>query len=81
MTPNIKTTVVGEVCDRIQDMLFTTIEEEPNKFPTLRVTDSLLESFSEKGLDLNINSFTDSFMDKLYEEVRTYLSKSYSSEE
>lgn len=77
MTSNIKTAVVVEVCKRIQDMLLTALEEEPNNFTTLRVTISLLEAFSERGFDLDITIFTDSFMDSIYEEVRAYLSKSY----
>jgi hypothetical protein len=75
MTPSIKTAVVSELCERLQDMLLVALEEEPNNFVALRTTIALLEAFHDREIELDISIFTSKFLDIIYEEVRTYLAK------
>jgi len=77
MTTDMKTYVVNELCISIADVIKTALNDYDDEFPYLTSTIQLLEIFHSKGIEVDLSIFTDTYMDNLYNELRTYLSKSY----
>ncbi len=76
MTQDTRVVVINELCARMKDMLLTATQEEASDFFFINTTVDLLEAFRVRGIELDVQIFSDSYMKFLYNEIHSYLLKS-----
>ena len=74
MNEEILKELLSMVCNVYFDTIFTAIDEEPTKFPITIACVCLLSEFNSNSLYLRFDDvFTDSIMDKVFDEIKSYL--------